>query len=183
MKLQLSQEEVVEAIKRYVGGLFVLSEDADMSVEFTAGRGDKGMSAEIDIRYLGVKSINLGAEKPKAVEPEGGTPVTDAGKAVDGDGQTEQQKIDGRSKAAREAKKAASIFGAKPEAPDAPVVVKDSVDRAVESFTKDPKLTPEAAKPERQEEAEEILAEEEAAPQMEEAPPVPTTPRKSLFSN
>ena len=57
MKLILTQNDLEEALRRYVGGMLTLAEGTKMEIDFTAGRGDKGMSAEVDINYLGVSRI------------------------------------------------------------------------------------------------------------------------------
>lgn len=52
MKLMLSQQELEQAIRRYVTGMISLHPGADITIEFTAGRGEKGITAEVDINYL-----------------------------------------------------------------------------------------------------------------------------------
>lgn len=163
MKLTLEQGELEEAIRKYVGGLINVTNDADMSVVWKAGRGDNGMSVELDIRYLGVRKIDLGStnqiagtpirqpEQEKAEEenrhtstpmtpsptnipiPEG-VKVLEDGSVIGPDG----KKLDGRSAEVKAIKK--SLFGGIP-APKALAEgekPKDHIDTAVEAFTKDP---------------------------------------------
>lgn len=64
MKLTLNQEEIEVALKQYVGNNVSFKAGSDISIEFTAGRGANGLTAEIDIPYLGVSSIPAAAAQP-----------------------------------------------------------------------------------------------------------------------
>lgn len=57
MKLTLSQQELEQAVRNYVTGMISLQPGTDIGIEFTAGRGEKGITAEVDISYLAVTSI------------------------------------------------------------------------------------------------------------------------------
>jgi hypothetical protein len=57
MKLTLSQQELEQAVRRYVTGMINLQPGTDITIEFTAGRGEKGTTAEVDINYLDVAAL------------------------------------------------------------------------------------------------------------------------------
>ncbi|MGV8863224.1 MAG: hypothetical protein ACOH2T_18920 [Pseudomonas sp.] len=57
MKLTLSEIELKEAVTRYVTGMITLAEGTDIEIEFKAGRGENGFTAEIDINYLSVTAL------------------------------------------------------------------------------------------------------------------------------
>ena len=78
MKLTLNQEEIEVALKQYVGNNVSFKAGSDIKIEFTAGRGEKGLTAEIDIPYLGVTSIPAAAVQPAAVVTKRSTVATTA---------------------------------------------------------------------------------------------------------
>lgn len=184
MKLILTQSDLEEALRRYVGGMLTLAEGTKMDIEFKATRGENGMSAEVDINYLNVNRIagiaDTARDKmPEEIEEVGRgrqeTPVTNIPPAAP------VKKIDGRSAEARAAKKS-NLFGDAPPTTKTPEVL-DTVDRAVAAFTQDPPVATPVL-----DAAEEVLSEGDEAPDATEvlaAPePVEETPkpRKSLFS-
>lgn len=69
MKLILTQPELEAAIRQHINQLFTLKGDVDIEIDWKAGRGDNGMSAEIDINYMDVRSLPEAAPKTVA-EPE-----------------------------------------------------------------------------------------------------------------
>lgn len=84
MKLTLNQEEIEVALKQYVGNNVSFKAGADIKIEFTAGRGEKGLTAEIDIPYLGVTSIPAVAVSKRAVDtPAPEAPVQEAPTAAE----------------------------------------------------------------------------------------------------
>lgn len=70
MKLTLTQIEIEEALKQYVFATISIKDGTDIKIDFTAGRGEKGLTAEIDINYLGVKSIDISPREAKAPEED-----------------------------------------------------------------------------------------------------------------
>lgn len=175
MKLILTQHDLEEALRRYVGGMLTLAEGAKMEIEFTAGRGDRGMSAEVDINYLGVTRIAGIADVAvtPAKDPEPIKEVVAKPEVLEGVRATVTGKPDMRTKAAK------NLFATKEDVSKSDVPVRDAVDRTMGMFTRDPELetAQEAPDTDREEEAAEILAEPETPPQT--APVV----RKSLFSS
>lgn len=57
MKLTLSQQELEQAVRNYVTGMISLQANTDITIDFKAGRGENGVTAEVDINYLAVTSI------------------------------------------------------------------------------------------------------------------------------
>lgn len=57
MKLLLSQNELEQAVRNYVTGMISLQDGTDVVIDFKAGRGENGITAEVDINYLAVTSI------------------------------------------------------------------------------------------------------------------------------
>lgn len=69
MKLTLTQVEIEEALKQYVFSTISIKDGTDIKIDFTAGRGEKGLTAEIDINYLGLQSIAL--DRPAVAPAQG----------------------------------------------------------------------------------------------------------------
>lgn len=186
MKLILTQEDLLQAVRLYTAGLFTLNPDANMTIDFKAGRGENGMSAEVDINYLGVTRIAGIADAKPAATPAATSPGPEPAAAP-------VKKIDGRSSEARAQRK--GLFETKPTAPETtvikPVAPETASEAADEGTTPvdvaDTTIDTEAAQ--REAEAEEILAEAEregAGPEIKEeeaAPPPAPTQRKSLFAD
>lgn len=59
MKLTLTENEIDEALTQYVFNTISLREGTEINISYTAGRGERGLTAEIDINYLSVEGINL----------------------------------------------------------------------------------------------------------------------------
>lgn len=57
MKIQLSQDEIAQAVRDYVSKGVTLAGNTQMAVDFSMGRGDNGLSATIDVPYMGVSSL------------------------------------------------------------------------------------------------------------------------------
>lgn len=49
MKIQLCQQEIEEALQTYLKSLVSIKEDKQFHIEFVAGRGANGLSAEVNI--------------------------------------------------------------------------------------------------------------------------------------
>ena len=67
MKITVSENEIREAIVEYMQKRILLNDGSTMKIDFTAGRGPNGLSAEIDIEYLAIKAV--GIAKPQAALP------------------------------------------------------------------------------------------------------------------
>jgi hypothetical protein len=80
MQIQLNQAEIDSAVRNMLGK-FGISPEAVTSVEFKAGRGDNGLTADIELSSL---SLNMGAATAKV----DATPVT-GGTVVPADKQAE----------------------------------------------------------------------------------------------
>lgn len=52
MKLTLSQNELELAVRAYVMGMISLQPGTEVTIDFKAGRGENGISAEVDINHL-----------------------------------------------------------------------------------------------------------------------------------
>lgn len=62
MKLILTQVEIEAAIRGYITNMVTVKDGTTMDIEFTATRGENGLTASVDINYLGVTSVNLNPE-------------------------------------------------------------------------------------------------------------------------
>lgn len=69
MKLTLSQQEIEQAVRGYVTGMISLQAGTDISIDFRAGRGENGITAEVDISYLAVAAIPEIAKPAVATKP------------------------------------------------------------------------------------------------------------------
>ncbi|WP_199097251.1 hypothetical protein [Dyella sp. ASV21] len=72
MKLTLSQNELELAVRAYVTGMISLQPGTEVTIDFKAGRGENGISAEVDISHLALAGAGLAAAAPVAVvaQPE-----------------------------------------------------------------------------------------------------------------
>lgn len=79
MKLILTQPEIEAILRAHVNATVQLTSGSDYNIEFTATRSDSGMTATIDIPYMGVASIPaiVSANNSNSA-PEAPTPVPDA---------------------------------------------------------------------------------------------------------
>lgn len=66
MKITIEQNEIEQAITDYVHSQVSVKEGQAISIDFTAGRGDKGLSATIDISAPKVVSQGVGGAKQAA---------------------------------------------------------------------------------------------------------------------
>lgn len=67
MQINLRQPEIIEALKQYIGGQGINLHGKKVDVEFTAGRKNSGLSAEISIEddlELPNLTPDLSQEKP-----------------------------------------------------------------------------------------------------------------------
>ena len=71
MKLILSQQELEQAIKMFVNQMVQVKSQDDIQIEFKAGRGENGTTAEIDVSYVGVTSIAGFNDAPTATTAAG----------------------------------------------------------------------------------------------------------------
>lgn len=69
MKLIITQPEIEAIVRAYVTDTVQLREDAAMDIEFTATRSEDGITATINIPYMGVTGIPAIAEASEAVTP------------------------------------------------------------------------------------------------------------------
>jgi hypothetical protein len=71
MQIKLKQAEIVEAIKDYVTKMGVSLANKEVSIDFTATRGETGLTADVDIEQAVEQAAPAApavvAEKPKAV--------------------------------------------------------------------------------------------------------------------
>lgn len=61
MKITLNHQEIELAVRNYVNGLIALQPGTDIAIDFSMGRGENPLSASVDINYLGVTRLDLGA--------------------------------------------------------------------------------------------------------------------------
>lgn len=79
MKLILTQPEIEAILRAHVNATVQLTSGSDYNIEFTATRSDSGMTATIDIPYMGVASIPaIASANNSSSAPEATTPVPDA---------------------------------------------------------------------------------------------------------
>jgi hypothetical protein len=61
MRITLNQDELEKAVMSYINSQITI-ENKDVSIDFTAGRGDKGISVDIDITDPVIKGTVKEAE-------------------------------------------------------------------------------------------------------------------------
>ena len=67
MRVTLTQDELFEAISSHLRGKLNLDDSASIEISFTAGRGPKGYTADIDITYPKSELANkITAAQPQA---------------------------------------------------------------------------------------------------------------------
>lgn len=67
MKINFKQAEIVAALKQYVSQQGINLEGKDVTIDFTAGRGQTGISADISIENAPAQAIAVAAiDKAKA---------------------------------------------------------------------------------------------------------------------
>lgn len=102
MKLILPQQELEQAVRSYVTGMISLQAGTNITIDFKAGRGDNGFTAEVDISYLDVKSLpttQIRAAAPVDKAPEelpAPVPKKTSSAPVEED-QTETRTVTGKS--------------------------------------------------------------------------------------
>lgn len=64
MKIILTQQEIEAAITAHVLSTISVREGTDLKIDFTATRSTDGITATIDIPYMGVSSIDLPMTSP-----------------------------------------------------------------------------------------------------------------------
>jgi len=84
MRITLNQEEIHEAVHAYVRTQINLAENQEVSIDFTAGRGEKGLTATIDVRN---KSTKTSKPITRSVGPHGEEPDP----AIEAEPETETQ--------------------------------------------------------------------------------------------
>lgn len=70
MKLILTQVEIEAAIRGYITNMVTVKDGTTMDIEFTATRGENGLTASVDINYLGVTGVNLNPEPASLPLPQ-----------------------------------------------------------------------------------------------------------------
>lgn len=68
MKIILTQQEIEAAITAHVLSTISVREGTDLKIDFTATRSTDGITATIDIPYMGVSSIDLPMTAPVTAE-------------------------------------------------------------------------------------------------------------------
>lgn len=172
MKLILSQEEIQEAIMALVQRTVAIREGSDIKLTT-----NKNGELEVDIRYLGVTSINLGSEKSASVMQV--EPAKEPAPEQPAETGTSRR---GRPPGSKNKPKNLFDNATAPDdgqgEPEEPVATPEP--NEVAEPTPEPESTPEAVVA-----AAEAAAEEKgeaiADPAGEDAPPPPPTERKSLF--
>lgn len=69
MKLILTQKDIEAAVRAHVSSMLTMNDGTEMEIAFTATRGADGITAEIDINYLGLAGIREIAEDKPAPAP------------------------------------------------------------------------------------------------------------------
>lgn len=64
MKISLIQEEIEDALREYILNQGIQISNKEVLVEFTAGRGERGISADLNILPKNLRKGN-GTESPK----------------------------------------------------------------------------------------------------------------------
>ena len=75
MKILLTQPEIEQILQAHVLDTISLKDGSTPSIKFTATRGDAGVTAEIDIPYMGMGSLDVSTDSTKTPEsaPKPGT--------------------------------------------------------------------------------------------------------------
>ena len=63
MQINLKQPEIISALNKYMAGLGINTVGKTVTVKFTAGRGDSGLSAEINIDEAGLPDFGPGDDE------------------------------------------------------------------------------------------------------------------------
>lgn len=79
MRVTLNQDEIFEAVSDYLRDKLNLDKTASIEISFTAGRGPRGYSADVEITYEKSELASKFTAKPE----EGETQVTDVGYPTD----------------------------------------------------------------------------------------------------
>lgn len=56
MKFIVNEPEIREAVKQFLSTRILVGA-GEMQIDFTAGRGPNGLTAEVDVDYLGVEAL------------------------------------------------------------------------------------------------------------------------------
>lgn len=65
MKLILTQKDIEAAVRAHVSSMLTMNAGTEMEIAFTATRGADGITAEIDINYLGLSALTLPEKAPE----------------------------------------------------------------------------------------------------------------------
>lgn len=140
MQISLNQDEITEAVTKQVLGMISLKSNQKVTVDFTAGRGSNGLTANIEIASAGLTSKPTAVTRsvPVAVEtqpePE---PKSDAGEAKESNLPSPEPETKAEAPAPKD------IFGKKNTSAEAP----EETDEATPSEESDQSDTEEASAP------------------------------------
>jgi hypothetical protein len=59
MKIILTQPEIEAVLKKHVLNTVQLKDNQDIQIDFTSTRGSDGITASVEIPYIGLASLNL----------------------------------------------------------------------------------------------------------------------------
>lgn len=65
MQIQLKQREIEEALKSFISNQGISLAGKTIQIEFTSGRKDNGLSAELTIEDSGIKTAEASEGTPK----------------------------------------------------------------------------------------------------------------------
>lgn len=75
MQITLNQDEITAAVEAYVHSQINISEDQEISIDFTAGRSPNGLTASLEIRASGTKTVVAPAPVTEPVVAEAAKPA------------------------------------------------------------------------------------------------------------
>ena len=142
MQISLNQDEITEAVTKQVLGMISLKPNQKVTVDFTAGRGSNGLTANIEIASADLKSKPTVVTRsvPVAVET---LPEPEPNSEVD-DGKAEEKDLPSPEPEPKtEASAPKDIFGKKNTSAEAP----EKTDEATPSEESDHSDTEEASAP------------------------------------
>lgn len=71
MKIIITEPELTQIVRNHVLSTVQLQNGANIQIDFSATRGADGVTASIDIPYVGVTGLDLSAKHPQAEEAAG----------------------------------------------------------------------------------------------------------------
>ena len=75
MKIIITEPELTQIVRNHVLSTVSMQDGRDIKIDFSATRGVDGVTATIDIPYIGVTALDMGLSKGDSPGPEPETPI------------------------------------------------------------------------------------------------------------